>query len=169
MTKWKNGLDVASNVAILCVCILIGIIGVKKFLLTDSHAAVMMPPKGARIELDRINWGRADHTLVLALSTHCHFCNESADFYRRLAPVAAAAKVPLVAVFPQPVDEARAHWISENLPLTGVDFIQSAAGSLPISGTPTLILVDRNGVVLRAWAGKQPTSGEAEIIHAVQP
>jgi hypothetical protein len=74
----------------------------------------------------------------------------------------------VVAVFPQSIDEARAHWVSQNLPLTGVDFSQVSAGGLPVSGTPTLILVDRKGVVLRAWAGKQPASGEAEIIHAVQ-
>jgi len=166
--KWKNGLDVAANVAILCVCILIGVIGVKKFLLTDAHGAVDMPRKGSQMELASVNWGRADRTLVLALSTKCHFCDDSADFYRRLAPAAAAAGVPMVAVFPQPIDEARAHWTSQSLPLEGVDFAQAPAAKLQVPGTPTLILVDRKGVVLRAWSGKQPSPGEAEIIHAVQ-
>lgn len=170
--KWKNGLDVAANVAILCVCILIGVIGVKKFLLSDAHAdarsAADMLRQGSHVELASVNWNRADRTLVLALSTKCHFCDDSADFYRRLAPAAAAAGVPVVAVFPQSVDEARVHWTSQNLPLSGVDFAQSSAGKLPIPGTPTLLLVDRKGVVLRAWTGKQPSPGEAEIIHAVQ-
>jgi len=168
MIKWKSGLDVAANVAILCVCILIGVIGVKKFLLSDPHSANDMPKRGSQIELSGVNWGRTERTLVLVLSTHCHFCNDSIDFYRRLTPAAAAAKVPVVAVFPQSVDEARAYWSNQNLPLTGVDFSKVPAEGLPISGTPTLILVDRKGVVLRAWAGKQPASGEAEIIHAVQ-
>jgi hypothetical protein len=168
MIKWKSGLDVAANVAILSVCILIGVIGVKKFLLNDAHAAVDMPRKGSQIDLAGVDWGRADRTLVLALSTQCHYCNESADFYRRLAPAAVSAGVPVVAVFPQSTDEARAHWTGQDLPLAGVDFVQVPAGRLPISGTPTLIVVDRKGVILRAWAGKQPSSGEAEIIHAVQ-
>ena len=168
MIKWKSGLDVAANVAILCVCILIGVIGVKKYLLNDPHNSVDVPRKGSQIELSGVNWGRAERTLVLALSTHCHFCNDSSDFYRRLAPAATAAGVPVVAVFPQSTDEARAHWTSQNLPLTGVVFSQIPAGGLPVSGTPTLILVDSKGVVLRAWTGKQPASGEAEIIHAVQ-
>lgn len=166
MMKWKSGLDVAANVAILCVCILIGVIGFKKFVFTYSHNAVEIPRKGSRIELGGVNWDRAERTLVLALSTKCHFCNDSADFYRRLAP--AAAGVPVVAVFPQSTDEARAHWTGQNLPFGGVEFAQAPTGRLPISGTPTLILVDRKGVVLRAWAGKQLASGEAEIIHAVQ-
>lgn len=69
MMKWKCGLDVTANVAILCVCILIGVIGVKKFLLSDPHAAADMLQKGSRIELPGVDWGRADRTLMLALST----------------------------------------------------------------------------------------------------
>ena len=90
--KWKSGLDVAANVAILGVGILIGVIGVKKFLLSNTHGVVDIPRKGSRMELASVNWGRADRTLVLALSTKCHFCDDSADFYRRLAPAAAAAE-----------------------------------------------------------------------------
>lgn len=168
MIKWKSSLDVAANVAILCVCILILVIGAKKFLLSNPQRIAEIPRKGMRIELANANWGRAERTLLLALSTQCHYCNDSTDFYRRLAPVAAAAGVPIVAVFPQVTEEARAHWTEQNLPLAGVEFIQAPSGGLPIPGTPTLILVDRKGVVLRAWAGKQPASGEAEIIHAVQ-
>ena len=168
MMKWKSGLDVAANVAILGVCILIGTIGVKKFLLNDPHAAADMLRKGSRMELPGVDWGRADRTLLLALSTQCHFCDESSEFYRRLAPKASAAGVPLVAVFPQSTNEAHTHWTSQSLPLTGVEFVQVPAGRLPISGTPTVVLINRKGVVLRTWTGKQPASGEAEIIREVQ-
>lgn len=168
MGKWKSSLEVAANAAILGVCMLIGVIGVNKFLLHDSRNAIAMLKQGSHLELAGVNWSHANRTLVLALSTRCHYCNESADFYRRLAPAAAAAGVPVVAIFPQPTDEARAHWASQDLPLTGVDFVQIPAGHLPIPGTPTLIVVDHKGVVLRAWAGKQPASGEADIFHAIQ-
>lgn len=73
-----------------------------------------------------------------------------------------------MAVFPQSTDVARTHWMSQSLPLTGVEFVQVPAGKLPISGTPTAVLLNRKGVILRAWTGKQPASGEAEIIHAIQ-
>jgi len=168
MSKWKNVLDMASSIAILCVCVLIGIIGVRKYLHSESLPSTDLPHKGTQIELAGIDWGAANRTLVLTLSTQCHFCNESSDFYRRLAPAAIAAKIPLVAVFPQSREEARAHWISEHLSTQGLEFVQVPSGRLPISGTPTLILVDHKGVVLRAWVGKLPPSGEAEVIHDVQ-
>lgn len=167
MVKWKSGLDVAANLAILSVCILIGFIGVRKFLLGEAHAPEILR-EGSRLEIPSVDWSHANHTLVLVLSTGCHFCNESADFYRRLAPIASTARVPVVAVFPQPIEEARTHWTSQNLPLIGVSFAQVPGGKLPVAGTPTVILVDHKGVVLRAWTGKQTASGEAAIIDLVQ-
>jgi hypothetical protein len=168
MEKTKSSLDVAVNIAILCTCILIIVIGVKKFLLSDAHSSGSMPQKGTHLRLDGVDWSRADRTIVLALSTQCHFCNESSVFYQRLENIAVTANEPLIAVFPQSVEEARSHWISQNISLAGVQFIQSPLEQLQVQGTPTLILVDRKGVVLRAWPGKQPESGEAEIIHAVR-
>lgn len=164
----KMNLDTIANLAIVGVCILIAVIGVKKFLVNDQHVATAGPRRGNVLQLAGVSWASSDRSVLLALNTRCHYCNDSSDFYRRLAPVAAAAHVPLFAIFPQPIDEARAHWISQNLPAAGVHFIQAPTGQLPISGTPTVILVDRKGVILRAWTGKQPISGEAEILHALQ-
>ena len=113
-----------------------------------------------------VDWSRANRTLVLALSTRCHFCTESSEFYRRLTPAAISAGIPVVAVFPQPVEEAQEHWEAQKLPLYGLKFVQ--AKQLPVSGTPTIILVDRSGTVIRTWAGKQQASGEADIIHNLQ-
>lgn len=168
MSKWKSRLDIAASIAILCVCVLIGVIGVKKFLLGDSHHVVSLLKNGSRIELAGVDWSHADRTIVLALSTHCHFCDDSSGFYQRLLPVAGSAGVPVVAVFPQSVDEARAHWAAQHLPLSGIVVLHAPAGQLSISGTPTVILVNSKGVVLRAWTGEQSASGEAEIVHAVQ-
>jgi len=168
VSRWKSSLEVAVNVAILCVCVLIGVIGVKKFLLHSPDTAALMPQKGTRLELAGVDWSRADRTLVMALSTQCHFCSESAGFYQRLLPAATVSKVPVVAVFPQPTNEARAYWTSQNLPLGGVDLEQAPMERIRVSGTPTLIVVDRKGLILRAWAGKLPAQGEAEVIKAIQ-
>jgi hypothetical protein len=168
MSRWKSGLELAANIAILCVCVLIGVIGVKKFLLNSPGAAVLMPQKGARFDLADVDWSRADRTLVMALSTQCHFCSESAGFYQRLLPAATVSKVPVVAVFPQPTNEAREYWTSRGLPLSGVALKQAPMERIQVSGTPTLIVVDRKGLILRAWAGKLPAQGEAEVIKAIQ-
>lgn len=170
MSKWKNGLEVAVNIAIVSLCILIGVIGVKRYLLGPASMPprILAPKNGTRLDLPGVDWRRANHTLVMALSTGCHFCSESAGFYQRLLPVANASKTAVVAVFPQPNNEARAYWASHDLPLTGVDFTEAPLDHVEVSGTPTLILVDRLGVVQRSWVGKQPAQGEAEVVNAVE-
>jgi hypothetical protein len=49
-----------------------------------------------------------------------------------------------------------------------VDFAQAPLDHVEVSGTPTLILVDRLGVVQRSWVGKQPAQGEAEVINTLE-
>jgi hypothetical protein len=170
MSKWKNGSEVAANIAIVSLSILIGLIGVKRYLPGPGAAppGIVAPKQGTRLDLPGVDWRRASHTLVMALSTGCHFCSESARFYQRLLPAANASKTAVVAVFPQPTNEARAYWASHDLPLTGVDFARAPLDHLEVSGTPTLILVDRLGVVQRSWVGKQPAQGEAEVINTVE-
>jgi hypothetical protein len=169
-SKWKNASEIATNIAIFSLCILIGLIGAKRYLLGPVVAppGILAPKQGTRIDLPGVDWRRADHTLVMALSTGCHFCSQSSGFYQRLLPAASASKTAVVAVFPQPTNEARAYWASHDLPLTGVDFAQAPLDHVEVSGTPTLILVDRLGVVQRSWVGKQPAQGEAEVINTLE-
>lgn len=169
MSKWKNGLETATNIAVLCVCILIAFIGVRKFLFTESSApTIATPKKGDHLDLPGVDWSRSDRTLVMALSTQCHFCSESVGFYQRLVPLASASKVAIVAVFPQPTNEARDYWTENQLPSADVDLQQSNLAHIEVFGTPTLLVVNRKGLIVRAWTGKLPAQGEAEVIKAVQ-
>jgi hypothetical protein len=40
--------------------------------------------------------------------------------------------------------------------------------SLKVTGTPTLLLLDSNGRVARAWVGQLTPQGEEELIAAVE-
>ena len=74
---------------------------------------------------------RSQHTIVLALSTHCHFCTASGDYYKRLQEVARARGVPIVAVLPQPTDEARSYLENLGVPIAVVK--QAPLASLSVS------------------------------------
>src|SRR6266403_2612076 len=56
---------------------------------------------GTKISLVGIDWSKSDRTVVLALSTGCHYCSESAPFYQKLQQQN-PNNVRLVAVLPQP-------------------------------------------------------------------
>jgi hypothetical protein len=120
------------------------------------------PQAGSPVTVPGVEWARGDRTLVLVLQKGCHFCSESARFYRRLARESQGKGVQLVAVLPQDVPTARGY-----LGELGVDIpeVKSASlDSLRVPGTPTLILVDRAGRVVDSWVGLLPPDREEDVL-----
>ncbi len=71
-----------------------------------SHFVALRP--GRTVQIHGVDWGKAPHTLVLALQTGCHFCADSAPFYRALLKER-APNWQAVAVLPQPVEQSVAY------------------------------------------------------------
>jgi thiol-disulfide isomerase/thioredoxin len=104
------------------------------------------------------------------LSKDCHFCEESAPFYRQLGQeFAASGKLPLVAVFPQEKDVAQNYLQGKQISVSEV--LQASPLSFGVRGTPTLLLVNGSGEVTAAWYGKLSETEEKkawETIRAAQ-
>jgi thioredoxin-related protein len=180
MNKLAQKIEFASHIAIIIVATLISVVLVKNYLLPDSktksstsnNTAVASNTGeagvvGKAISLPDTNWKRSDQTLVLVLSTGCHFCTESASFYKELVQKRAKQEnTRLVAVLPQPVD-AGSKYLS-NLGIAVDDVRQLAPNSLGVRGTPTLLLVNKEGVVTNAWLGKLPPTKEAEVLSRLK-
>ena len=83
-------------------------------------------------------------TLVLALSTQCHFCTESAPFFQRIRKET-SKNLKMVAVLPQPVSESHKYLEGEGVQVD--DVRQAPLTTIGVRGTPTLLLVDNVGSV----------------------
>jgi len=100
-------IEIAANVAIIAVALLFGFVLVKRFILSRSGpepaaAFNSIKPPGAKISLPETNWSQNERHVVLVLQTGCHFCTESAPFYRRLAQAVDKRKdIELIAALPQ--------------------------------------------------------------------
>ncbi len=106
-------------------------------------------------------------TLILAIRNGCHYCEDSMPFYAELAALHRAGKLKpaLLAVLPDDAAVARA-FLSENhvaLPFSaGIPLDE-----IRVAGTPTLIWVNAQRRVLRAWVGEQPAAGQRAILAAL--
>ena len=109
-----------------------------------------------------INWSEQNKTLIIALQTSCHFCNESAPFYKRLIEDVKSKNIKLVAVLPTDIEESKKHL--DKLGLAAIDVRQSSLDSIQVNGTPTLILIDDRGEVINSWVGKLPPDKETEVL-----
>jgi len=122
-------------------------------------------PIGTRLKLDGVDW-RGHPSLLLALSVGCHFCTESADFYRKLAAECRKDGLHLSAALPQPENESKSYLL--NLGVHVDDVKQVSLSSLGVDGTPTLLLVDSSGIVKKAWVGKLQAEREQQVLGAVR-
>lgn len=125
-------------------------------------ARVPFQPGAKAPAVPGIDYANSDRTLVMFLSTHCKYCEMSVPFYRelsvRLGNNSGGRK--LVAVFPQTAEEVKAFTDREKLAIEAVAVTD--LDTFGVGGTPTLLLVARDGTVIRSWVGApQPQVKEA--------
>ena len=122
---------------------------------------------GTRLPIPGIEWAKNERTLLIALSEGCRYCLASGPFYQRLTKEVSGSKnIGVVAVFPQPVNDARNYLNS--LGVSVADIRQVSFDALGVIGTPTLILVNKEGVVINAWRGQLPSNKEDEVLRQLK-
>jgi peroxiredoxin len=162
MANIAKKIEVGANIAIVIVAVMIGALFIRNY--TGRPQSPGQISVGTKFALQDVNWKTNEKNLVFALSTNCHFCSESADFYRQVAQ-AKAKNVRTIAVFPQSVAAAR-----EYTNKMGIEFDevrQAGLSGLEISGTPTLLIIDNAGKVRSVWVGKLPPQTEKEVLARV--
>jgi hypothetical protein len=114
------------------------------------------------------DWHSSGRTLVLALRNGCHFCEESAPFYKKLEAFQKAGNlkdVHIVAIFPDDQRMAQRVMQKEGLGLDVIPAVNFQA--LKIEGTPMAILADQDGRVVKSWLGKLQEPQQNGLLEAI--
>jgi hypothetical protein len=166
MNTWTKRLEVAVNVAVLCAFIMVAALAGQRLWSAHFEGRDSGPRVGSKLSLAGMDWSKSERSLVLALSTTCHFCTESADFYRQLIPDAAGRGVPVIAVLPQAPSESQSYLNSLGVPMPHI--FQGSLGPAGIGMTPTLLIVDRKGAVRKFWVGKLDSQQQSQVTASLQ-
>jgi hypothetical protein len=154
-------LEIAVNVSIVAVCAVLCFVLVRERVLPRSPRQVDGEVSvGSRVSLNGLSSSNSA-ALLLVVSPTCHFCVESADFYRRLLTALQGSPVRVTALLLNRTDEAPEYLKRLPVPVTHVP---GGVRQLRVRGTPTILLVDRNGIVQNVWVGKLPIEKENEVI-----
>jgi len=160
-------LEVLTNLAIVFAAVLLSVVLIKNYLLpyySKDGPRDLRVPAGAKVSLPGVDWSNNNQTLLLVLQKGCHFCTESAPFYQRLVrETAGRENIHLIAVLPQTFDESKKYL--DDLGVAIEEVKQAQLDSIGVYGTPTLILVNNQGVVITSWVGKLSADGEAEVLR----
>jgi hypothetical protein len=177
----KTRIRLIADAAIIVAATLFSVVLVKNYLLqkpqlvdaaefakaaaaSKRSASENQIPPGAKISLPGVDWAKNGQTLLLAVSDKCHFCSESGPFYQRLAEQ--HRKGRLVAVLPQPVDQGKTYLDKLNVAVD--DIRQAPLTTMGVRGTPSLVLVDKAGTVVKSWVGKLPANKEEEVLASLR-
>ena len=160
-------LELLTNLAIVVAAVLLSVVLIKNYLLparSKDGPRDFRVPAGAKVSLPGVDWSNNNQTLLLVLQKGCHFCTESAAFYQRLVrETEGRGSIHLIAVLPQAPDESRKYL--DELGVAIEEVKQAQLDSIGVHGTPTLILVNNQGVVMTSWVGKLSADGEAEVLR----
>ena len=168
-TDLLKRVELLANIAIIIVAVLLGVVLVKQLIpnKTDQPARAASArrelKRGDKVPLEGVDWAKNSHTLLLVLQQGCRFCTESAPFYQRLVKeTSTRTDLKLVALLPQNLDEGKQY-----LKEIGVDIAdvrQVTPNEVNVGGTPTLILVNNEGVASDVWAGKLTPDIEPKVL-----
>lgn len=168
-SKVKSYLEVMTNVAVLLVALVVlSAFSWSYFAQKSSPSLKDGLRKGkAMAQLPKLDYSSSSQTLLIAMSTQCHYCAESLPFYRQLVTTQQGngQATHIVAVFPNTDDEVRQYIEQNHLNIDaigGVDF-----RALNISSTPIMVLIDKSGKIRDFWIGKLPESEEQQVVKAV--
>lgn len=171
MQSEKDRIERAANVAILIATIALVVLVANDFL-RRAGAAQTVPPTfriGDRFPSIRgLNFASHPHgTLVLFISSRCHFCSDSMPFYRHLVTARRQPTVSpsLIAVGYESAESLREYLSAHNVALDGEFELGDQVSEL--AATPTLVLVDASSRVLRVWTGELPPDEQADVERRV--
>lgn len=111
--------------------------------------------------LEGVSYDRSAVTVAVVLQSQCRFCAASMPFYQQLAKLRAASRFQLVAASGESI-QTTADYLKQRG--VEVDAVATLKGhEIPTTGTPTLVLIGKDGVVIDSWLGQLSASQEAEV------
>src|SRR5216684_4449592 len=136
----KNKVEVAANVAVILLAVVIGSVFLMDRFASPGHGPNEVKAGDQLPGLHAYKWNAHERTLVLALRSGCHFCEASMPFYRKLAQLEQSSQlgVHLVAVFPD--DPAVVHKVVETQQLAVEVLPLFELVQVKVQATPTLML-----------------------------
>lgn len=154
-SKIELGLNIAIAVAILVIA---GVLVKRTFFAEQAKQPTLEAQAqqllGTRISVPGVDWAQNKKSLIFFLKKDCIYCDAVAPSYQQLIGEAEKANVKLIAILPNPVQVGREYVQSLGLLIENVQ--TGVLASYKIPGTPSVLVVDAEGIVRGIWIGAEP-------------
>lgn len=167
----SNRIEAVANLAIIALAIMLAVVLLSRYFVSSPPAAASSQPSpvikpGTELSYAKVDWKKNEKSLVMVLSTTCKYCSDSAQFYKRLTEkTSTEPSLGTVAVFPQKVGESAIYLKEKEIKVGQI--LEAEPSEFSVRGTPSLLLVNKDGVVLDSWVGKLTPEKEQEVLTRI--
>jgi len=144
---------------LLLVVVVYGIAAVRS---TGSLKLTTYEPGETVAAITGVSYAAAKRTAVLFIRSTCHYCTESVPFYQDLMRGGAR----LVAISGEPQESLNAYLDEHGLAIESATVERASWPKL--TGTPTLLIVDDSGRVVKSWVGLLPAPDQQAVRELLQ-
>jgi len=178
----ERRMPMLTAVAFIGLCLVGMGLGIKKIFWPEPPTPIVLVPptstlaptrpvrpvyaNGEQLTLPGVSFGERDYTLVLVTQKGCTYCDQSMPFYQTLGADAALAKrTRIVLVAPDAEGVSREELLKYGVRVDQV--VQLPLGQLKVTGTPTAIVVNRDGVIERVLPGMLDSARQTQLLSAL--
>jgi peroxiredoxin len=149
----RANVELGAQIAIAVAVVVVAGVLVQRNLFPQQVNPASLPRinAGERLNVPNVDWKQNKKSLAFFLKKDCAYCASSAPFYRQLIEDASKRNVTSLAILPNSVDEANKYLQYLELPIENVQ--TGSLSSYKITGTPTVLFVDSQGIVRSVWFG----------------
>jgi thioredoxin-related protein len=162
----SSRLEKATNVAVILAASVF--IGTTLYRLVPERRNAPAPGAeiGAPLDLKGVPFSQTKSTLLLVLRSTCVFCTASMPLYREIMSERSPATLRMIAVGAEPTETMRGYLKQHGV--TVDDVFTTHGNPLSIIGTPTLLLVDKNGILRHQWIGRLPDAKGRQVLDIIR-
>jgi len=152
----RANIELGAQIVIAIAALAVAGVVVKRYLSPRQVSPASLPriTKGEHLNVPGVDWEQNKKSLVFFLMKDCKYCKSSAPFYRQLIEDASKRNVKWLAILPSSVEEGSKYVQSLELPIENVQ--TGSLSSYKILGTPSVLFVDKQGIVKSVWIGGDP-------------
>jgi len=155
---------------IACVAVLL-IVGYKFFIPLFLASQREFPLPGTQVPISKIEANLQNRNAFIAISPDCSYCIQSTEFYKKLLSSDFPADRKFFVLFDHS-DLEKANDFLNKYELNGLrneaQHFSVNFKEFGVTATPTIIITDQKGVVIRTWVGKLTGSQEVELFSLLK-
>lgn len=167
MAQTNTRLEQTAQLAFIAACVLLCGLAVLRFTSATtgiSESDTAPPLVGRALDSSSPLVDGKQWTVLVIVSSKCRYCIESLPLYRRLAEDSARNPFRLVFAGAEPLDTITGFLVANGHPKPT---ILSLPPEIPVSVTPTLVLINSSGEITSAWLGRLTPKQEGSLFGVI--